>query len=306
MLSRYCLVAVEGLAKHYRGRTAVSGISVALPPGTVHGFLGANGAGKTTTLRMLAGILPPDKGQGHVLGFDIGTCYREIRKHVGYAAQRLSLYADLSVLDNLLFRARLHDLVTPLAAVETMIHNFGLEAHVGQRAGTLSGGWARRLQIAAALVHRPRLILLDEPTAGLDALASQDLWRRIKLFTTAGCAVIVNTHDLSEAARCDTISLFHEGGIAVRGRPAEVARRAPAEAYLVYGPDAPLLEGLLDSLAGVIDTRPELDRLRVVIDRNALSSLRALVAMYDAELVSTEMRLTDAALVYQRRPVAGE
>jgi ABC-type multidrug transport system ATPase subunit len=298
MLSSTSLLAVEGLTKRYGQRRAVEGISIALSPRTVHGFVGANGAGKTTALRMLAGILPPEAGRGHVLGFDIRNQYPEIRKYVGYAAQRLSLYGDLSVLDNLLFRARLYDLAK--TAVESVVHDFGLEAHLAQRARTLSGGWARRLQVAAAVIHRPRLILLDEPTAGLDATASRDLWHRLRRLAASGSAVIVNTHDLVEAERCDTISLFHQGRIAVHGLPGEVVRGAPAEAYLVRGPAASLLDGPLGSLGEVLDMRREGVALRVVVGRKGLARLQSLAAMYAATVAPTEMRLADAVFAYER------
>jgi len=211
-------VAVHNLSKRYGRATVVADVTLALWSGEICGFVGANGAGKTTILRMLAGILKPDGAAGQVLGFDLRRDAEEIRERVGYMSQRLSLYPELSVFENLRFRAAIYGLRNPRAAVECAIGEFGLVPWAGSTAGSLSGGWARRLQLAASLLHSPRLVLLDEPTAGLDAAARQDVWRRVERLAAAGAGVIVCTHDLVEAERCSCAALFAAAQI-VAGSP---------------------------------------------------------------------------------------
>ena len=208
------LVAVRDVAKRYGLRVAIEDLDLTLRTGEILGLVGANGGGKTTTLRMLAGILKPDRGEGHVLGFDLMRGAKEIRKQIGYMSQRLSLYADLSVFENLRFRAEVYEIDKSRAAIESVMREFELERYARSPAGQLSGGWARRLQLAAALIHTPRLILLDEPTAGLDPISRHDVWRRIELRAAQGTGVIVSTHDLAEAKRCSRVALLCEGRIA--------------------------------------------------------------------------------------------
>jgi ABC-2 type transport system ATP-binding protein len=176
-LSRGILVAIAEVTKRYAQRAAVDKLSLFLQVSEVFGLVGANGSGKTTALRMLAGILKPDGGRGQVLGFDLVCNAGEIRERVGYMSQALSLHTDLSVFENLRFRAQVYGLNSPRAAAETAIDDFELTEFARTAAGRLSGGWARRLQLAAALIHSPRLILLDEPTAGLDARPTLNRWR---------------------------------------------------------------------------------------------------------------------------------
>jgi ABC-2 type transport system ATP-binding protein len=172
--SRELLVAVHDISKSYGRTTAVAGVTLTLWAGEICGFVGANGAGKTTALRMLAGILKPDSGGGHILGFGLQRETAEIRERVGYMSQRLSLYGELSVFENLRFRAAVYGLRNPRAAAEAALRDFNLVPWAHSPAASLSGGWARRLQLAASLLHAPQLVLLDEPTAGLDAVARQD------------------------------------------------------------------------------------------------------------------------------------
>ena len=207
------MVAVENISKRYGRRTAVAGVTLTLRAGEICGFVGANGGGKTTTLRMLAGILKPDGGRGRVLGFDLVRESAKIRERVGYMSQRLSLYAELSVFENLRFRADIYGLKYPGRAAEAAIGEFGLAPWARSPAGSLSGGWARRLQLAASVVHLPPLVLLDEPTAGLDPSARQEVWRRVEGLAAAGAGVIVSTHDSAEAERCSRAAVFVDGQI---------------------------------------------------------------------------------------------
>jgi ABC-2 type transport system ATP-binding protein len=295
------LVAIESVTKRYALRVAVENLALKLQPGEVFGLVGANGSGKTTTLRILAGILRPDRARGYVLGFEIMRGAGKIRRDVGYMSQRLSLYADLSVFENLRFRADVYGLDRPRAAAEAAIDEFELTAYARTAAGKLSGGWARRLQLAAALIHSPRLILLDEPTAALDVVSRKEVWGRIGRLATQGAGVIVGTHDLAEAERCSQVALLSEGRVAARGTPEQVARSAPAVAFLLSGVGARLLAQHVDRIPGVIATYPQGPSLRIVADAEVEQCLHQVAGIHDAHVARMMMRLEDAALVFARR-----
>jgi ABC-2 type transport system ATP-binding protein len=294
--ARDLLVAVENISKSYGRATAVAGVTLSLWAGEIWGFVGANGAGKTTTLRMLAGILTPDGGAGHVLGFDLRRDAAKIRERVGYMSQRLSLYAELSVFENLRFRAEVYGLKNPHVEIEAAIREFGLVPWAHSLAGSLSGGWERRLQLAASLLHSPRLVLLDEPTAGLDATARQEVWRRVEALAATGAGVIVCTHDLVEAERCSQIALFADGQVVATGAPAEIAAATPAAVFELSGTDVRLLAHDVTTVAGVVATYPQGEGLRVVADPGAELDLRRFAAMHAASLARARARLEDAIL----------
>jgi ABC-2 type transport system ATP-binding protein len=294
-------VAIEGVTKLYAQRAAVADLSLTVRRGDVFGLVGANGGGKTTTLRILAGILTPDRGRGQILGLDLLRGAGEIRKCVGYMSQRLSLYSALSVFENLRFRAAVYGVNRPLTAVHAAIDEFELGAFARSAAGQLSAGWARRLQLAAALIHSPRLVLLDEPTAGLDVLSRQEVWQRIERLAAAGTAVIISTHDLAEAERCSHAALLVEGRVVAAGTPGQVAQSASAVAFVLSGIDARLLAPQVDSLPGVIATYPQGPSLRIVAEVGIDESLKLVTSVRGATLVRTAMRLEDAALAFCRR-----
>jgi ABC-2 type transport system ATP-binding protein len=295
------LVAVTDLTKRYARRLAVDRLSLRLRAGEVVGLVGSNGSGKTTTLRMLAGILKPDEGHGQVLGFDLMSEATQIRERAGYMSQALSLYADLSVFENLRFRAQVYGLSSPRAAADAAIADFELAEFARIPAGRLSGGWARRLQLAAALIHSPRLVFLDEPTAGLDALSRHDVWRRIGSLAAAGAGVIISTHDLAEAERCSFAALLSEGKIVAAGTPGQIASSASADAFLLSGRDARQLAQLVEATQGVIASYPQGPSLRVVADPNAEESLRRVASIHAANLTRVARRLEDAVLAFSRR-----
>jgi ABC-2 type transport system ATP-binding protein len=295
------LVAVDEVAKRYAHRVAVEKLTLALQPGDVFGLVGANGSGKTTTLRILAGILKPDQGQGHVLGCDLVRDAREIRQHVGYMSQRFSLYADLSVFENLRFRAAVYGVDKPRAAAEAAINDFGLTPCRRSPVKQLSGGWARRLQLAAAMIHAPRLLLLDEPTAGLDAMARQEVWQRLGRLATQGAGVIVSTHDLAEAEQCSHIACLSEGRAVAVGTPEQVAQSAPAVAFLLSRAEARQLTPCVDVVPGVIASYPQGLHLRIVAEADAEERLHRLARANDASLARVVMQLGDAALVFSRQ-----
>jgi ABC-2 type transport system ATP-binding protein len=295
------LVAVTDLTKRYARRLAVHRLSLRLRASEVVGLVGSNGSGKTTTLRMLAGILKPDEGHGQVLGFDLMSEAAQIRERAGYMSQALSLYADLSVFENLRFRAQVYGLSSPRAAADAAIADFELAEFARIPAGRLSGGWARRLQLAAALIHSPRLVFLDEPTAGLDALSRHDVWRRIGSLAAAGAGVIISTHDLAEAERCSFAALLSEGKIVAAGTPGQIASSASADAFLLSGRDARQLAQLVEATQGVIASYPQGPSLRVVADPKAEESLRRVASIHGANVTRVATRLEDAVLAFSRR-----
>ncbi len=295
------LVAVEDVTKRYAHRVAVEKLTLALQAGEVFGLVGANGGGKTTTLRILAGILKPDAAHGCVLGFDLVREAGEVRRRVGYMSQRFSLYADLSVFENLRFRAQVYGSNRPRAAAERAIDDFELTEFAQSAAGRLSGGWSRRLQLAAALIHSPRLILLDEPTAGLDPVSRHEVWRRIGSLAAQGAGVIVSTHDLAEAERCSSAALLSEGRVVAAGTPEQIAQNTSAVAFLLSGTDARRLARLVEAVPGVIATYPQGPSLRVVAEAAAEEALRRMASIKNASVAPAAIRLEDAVLAFSRR-----
>jgi ABC-2 type transport system ATP-binding protein len=219
-------IDVEGLSKRFGARRVIENLSLRVPEGEVCGFLGGNGSGKTTTMRLLCGLLLPDAGRGTCLGFDLLRDAVEIRRHVGYMTQRFSLYGDLSVVENLEFVARLHGVANRGDAIRGAVQRAGLGSYRTQLANELSGGWNQRLALAAAVLHRPRLLLLDEPTAGVDAKARREFWDLIHEFAAEGMTVLVSTHYMDEAERCARVIYLANGYLVVQGTAEEVVRQA--------------------------------------------------------------------------------
>ena len=293
------LIRVEGLGKDYGGGHGVAGVSLHLGRGEVLGFVGPNGAGKTTTLRMLAGLLRPDAGTGTVMGKDVRKIARG-SDDVGYMPQKLALYADLTVTDNLRFRADIYRLPEPERQVARTLAAFGLQDRRQQRAGHLSGGWARRLQLAAALIHAPAIILLDEPTAGLDSESREDVWRRIQALADEGAGIIVNTHDLLEAERCSRVALFRGGRIVRQGTPAQLAESVPIRALLVQSMNAEGMRGALSSEPSVLCLEPHGRRLRLLVTGTGFDAICTRVATAGGTIAEDEIRLADVALFNER------
>ncbi len=268
--------------------------------GEVVGFVGPNGAGKTTTLRILAGLLRADAGEGHVLGHDITAAGRAVNRLVGYMPQKLALYGDLSVMENLRFRAAVYELPDPKRAAAAALEDFELGPFRGQRASSLSGGWARRLQLAAALIHKPSLALLDEPTAGLDSESRQDVWRRIAALAAGGGSVVINTHDLADAEQCTRVALFSRGRVLAQGEPRALAESAPFQALLVEGGDAHRTAHLFDAMDAVIATYAQGQRLRVLCRPGAAAAVEARAQGAGLAVEAAPNRLEDAAFVLVR------
>ena len=230
-------IDVRGLRKSFGSRAVVQGLDLQVAKGQICGFLGANGSGKTTTLRMLCGLLTPDAGEGTCLGLDLRRDAPRIRRRVGYMTQRFSFYEDLTVQENLDFVARLYELPDRAQRVDAVLKRASLTDRRTQLAGELSGGWKQRLALAACVLHEPELLLLDEPTAGVDPKARREFWDLIHLLATEGITVLVSTHYMDEAERCHRIVYLAGGKLVVEGSAAEVVARSHLITFVGTGED---------------------------------------------------------------------
>src|SRR6266516_2525010 len=228
-------IDVTGLCKSFEGRRVVDDFGIQVPRGTIYGFLGPNGSGKTTTIRMLCGLLTPDSGTGTCLGFDLRREQASIKRRVGYMTQRFSLYEELSIEENLNFIARVYAVPQRKQAVADALAGLGLSERSGQLAGTLSGGWKQRLALAACLIHRPELLLLDEPTAGVDPQARREFWDQIHDLAARGLTVLVSTHYMDEAVRRSGLSTWQVTGADVMVLTNELRARPGIEMVVPFG-----------------------------------------------------------------------
>ncbi len=240
-------IDVAGITKRFGDKTVVDAISLQVKRGEIYGFLGPNGSGKTTFIRMLCGLLTPDAGTGTCLGYDVRTRQSDIKEHVGYMTQRFSYYEDLSIRENLDFIARVYDVPNRLTAVEQSLERLGLQHRSAQLAGQLSGGWKQRLALAACLIHSPQLLLLDEPTAGVDPKARREFWDEIHRLAAEGLTVLITTHYMDEAERCHRLAYLAYGKLLTHGSLDEVLSAARLVTWSVTGPD---LRKVADALRG--------------------------------------------------------
>jgi ABC-2 type transport system ATP-binding protein len=269
-------IEVEGLTKSFDGRIVVRDLSLKVPKGEIYGFLGPNGSGKTTTIRMLCGLLTPDSGRGTCLGYDILTQSDEIKREVGYMTQRFSLYEDLSIRENLEFVARVYGVPNPRAAATEAIQRLGLSGRANQLAGELSGGWKQRLALGACILPSPRLLLLDEPTAGVDPKARREFWEEIHRIAAEGITVLVSTHYMDEAERCHEIAYIAFGELLARGTANEVIAQSGLSTWVVSGPDLQHLAEELHKRKGVDMVAPFGTELHVSgRDKRALNAVIA-------------------------------
>jgi len=244
-------IDVRGVTKKFGARTVVNDIAMQVRPGEIYGFLGPNGSGKTTFLRMLCGLLKADAGSGHCLGYDFRHESAEIKKRVGYMTQKFSFYEDLTIEENLGFIARLYGMPQRKAAVQKSLERLGMIERRTQLAGTLSGGWKQRLALAACLIHEPQLLLLDEPTAGVDPKARRDFWEEIHQLAAEGLTFLITTHYMDEAARCHRLAYIAYGNLLVSGTVAEVVQAGGLTTWEVTGENLSALAGQLRGRPGV-------------------------------------------------------
>src|SRR5919198_5873389 len=257
-------IEVHDLVKRFGTKTVVDHVSMNVAEGEIVGFLGPNGSGKTTTIRIMCGLLTPDEGSGQVLGYDIRTESLKIKREVGYMTQRFSFYEDLTIAENLEFVARLYGLKPVARFVGDTLEDLGLSSRRGQLAGTLSGGWKQRLALAACIMHQPRLLLLDEPTAGVDPKARREFWDEIHRLAGEGMTVLVSTHYMDEAERCHRISYISYGKMLATGTVADVVRNSHLVTYVVSGPALDRISDELKGKPGVEQVAPFGATLHVV------------------------------------------
>ncbi|HUU74052.1 MAG TPA: ABC transporter ATP-binding protein [Burkholderiales bacterium] len=246
------VIDVKALNKSFGNKHVVRDFSMQVRRGEIYGFLGPNGSGKTTTIRMLCGLLTPDSGSGTCLGYDILRESAHIKRQVGYMTQRFSLWEDLSLRENLDFIARMYGMKNRKAAVRQSLDRLGLSARQNQLAGMLSGGWKQRLALAACMLHSPQLLLLDEPTAGVDPKARRDFWAEIHELAASGISVLVSTHYMDEAERCHRLAYISYGELLASGTAQEVVAQQALSTWSVSGPDLQNLEKQLLHLPGVV------------------------------------------------------
>lgn len=299
------VVDVVDLTKRFGDRTVVDRVSMTVERGEIVGFLGPNGSGKTTTIRMICGLLTPDGGSGTVLGRDVLTDSREIKRRVGYMTQKFSFYEDLTIAENLDFVARLYEMRPRREHVDRTLETLGLTSRRNQLAGTLSGGWKQRLALAACIMHQPDLLLLDEPTAGVDPKARREFWDEIHTLAADGLTVLVSTHYMDEAERCHRIAYISYGRMLARGTVDEVVAGAGLATWIAR--DAPAgLQTRIAGLPGVDQVAPFGTTLHVVgADAERLAaSLAALSAETGLVFERGETSLEDVFIQFMARAEA--
>ena len=294
------VIDVHGLVKRYGDKTVVDQVSMSVKQGEISGFLGPNGSGKTTTIRLMCGLLTPNAGSGTVLGMDLKRDQLKIKSEVGYMTQRFSFYEDMSIMENLMFVARLYQLRPAERVVRDTLENLGLSARRNQLAGNLSGGWKQRLALAACIMHKPKLLLLDEPTAGVDPMARREFWDEIHSLSAEGVTVLVSTHYMDEAERCHRINYISYGKLLTSGTVADVVANAQLTTMVIKGSDAPVIARLLKNKTGVDQVAPFGNTLHVVgRDGKALmKSVAEAVVGYNVTTQAGETSLEDVFIQF--------
>ncbi len=262
-------IDVHDMTKRFGEHVAVDHVSLKVRTGDICGFLGPNGSGKTTFLRMLCGLLHPDEGGGTCLGYDVIKDSEAIKREVGYMTQKFSFWDDLTIAENLDFTVRVYRVKDRRQAVRNSLERLGLTDRRNQLAGTLSGGWKQRLALAACLIHRPKLLLLDEPTAGVDPKARRDFWEEIYQLAGEGLTFLVTTHYMDEAARCHQLAYIFNGKLLAAGTVSEVVEQAHLTTYVVTGPDLLHLASQLRGRPGIRQAVTFGDALHVSGDDSA-------------------------------------
>jgi len=296
-------IDVRNLSKNFAGKKAVDNITIQVPRGKVYGFLGPNGSGKTTTIRMICGLLTPDSGEGSCLDYDIRTQSQTIQEKVGYMTQKFSYWEDLTIQENLEFIADMFCISNKRSRVQECIEKFGLTKYQFQLAGRLSGGWKQRLALAACTLHQPELLLLDEPTAGVDPKARREFWDEIHKLATEGVTILVTTHYMDEAERCHKIIYIAGGIIMTQGTIDEVINNAGLTTWVVKGENLASLQKELEKDPAVITAAPFGESLHVSgTDKEGLDNATAPYRnnpAYHWELASPSME--DAFIHYMTK-----
>lgn len=258
------VIDVRGLNKRFGDKHVVRDLALQVRRGEIFGFLGPNGSGKTTSIRMLCGLLTPDSGSGSCLGYDVLRETPQIKRQVGYMTQRFSLWEDLTIRENLEFIARMYGMSERRKAVAWSLDKLGLTARQAQLASALSGGWKQRLALAACMLHQPQLLLLDEPTAGVDPQARREFWKEIHELAATGISVLVSTHYMDEAERCHKLAYIADGQLLTTGTPTEIVAQQKLSAWSAIGNDLPSLAMELRKMPGVDQVTPFGNTLHVI------------------------------------------
>jgi len=248
------VIDVVGINKQFGDKHVVKDLSLQVRRGEIFGFLGPNGSGKTTSIRMMCGLLTPDSGQGTCLGYDIIKQSDEIKQRVGYMTQKFSYWDDLSIRENLDFVARVYEMKNRKEAVDRSLEKLGLTSRAKQLAGSLSGGWKQRLALAACMLHEPKVLLLDEPTAGVDPTARRDFWEELHELAAQGISVLVSTHYMDEAERCHKLAYIAYGQLLAQGTAAEIVAQQNLTTWAIHGDNLVELAQKLRGQAGVDQT----------------------------------------------------
>ncbi len=299
-------IDVKHLTKKFNGKTVVNNIDLQVPKGKIYGFLGPNGSGKTTTIRMLCGLLTPDGGEGTCLGLDILRQSEIIRKKVGYMTQKFSFWEDLTIRENLEFTAEIYGLDNIKERTNQTLEKLGLTNRADQLAGTLSGGWKQRLALAACILHEPEILLLDEPTAGVDPKARREFWDELNRLSDNGLTVLVSTHYMDEAERCHKIVYIAYGNIMVQGSVDFVIKNTALHTLELEGKNLNELKQQLNNIPNIITMALFGEKLHVCgIDGNCLQKqLEPILEKYKISCRETETSLEDSFIYYLKQ--AGE
>ena len=301
-------IDVHDLHKRFGDKEVVNGLSIVVQRGEIFGFLGPNGSGKTTSIRMMCGLLTPDAGSGTCLGFDIRTEADEIKRHVGYMTQRFSFWEDLTIRENLDFIARVFEMPDRKEAVRAALDGLGLTARANQLTGELSGGWKQRLALAACMLHRPDLLLLDEPTAGVDPNARREFWEELHKLAAQGISVLVSTHYMDEAERCHKLAYIANGRLLAQGTAADIIAQQKLFTWQITGGDLAALSSRVGTMPGVEETAAFGGALHVTgSDAVALeNSLRAAIAGTGAQMQRIDTSLEDVFIHMMRKSGVGD
>ena len=294
-MDRSLAIDVKGLNKHFGDKHVVKNLDLQVCEGEIFGFLGPNGSGKTTSIRMLCGLLTPDNGSGTCLGLDVLTQSAAIKRQVGYMTQKFSLWDDLTIAENMDFVARMFGMPNRRETVNRALTELGLSGRKHQLAGTLSGGWKQRLALAACLLHQPKLLLLDEPTAGVDPKARRDFWEEIHRLSDAGITVLVSTHYMDEAERCHRLAYIAYGNLLASGTAEDVIRQQQLQTWELSGPG---IQGMTERLRALPDVEQVTSfgtTLHISGTQGArlYDELRRFVADKDLNLLAVEPTLED-------------
>lgn len=299
-------INVKNLTKKFGNKTVVNNIDLQVPKGKIYGFLGPNGSGKTTTIRMLCGLLTPDGGEGTCLGFDILKQSKIIRKKVGYMTQKFSFWEDLTIRENLEFTAQIYGLDNIKERTNQTLEKLGLTNRAEQLAGTLSGGWKQRLALAACILHEPEILLLDEPTAGVDPKARREFWDELNRLSDSGITILVSTHYMDEAERCHKIIYIAYGNIMVQGSVDFVIKNTALHTLELEGKNLNELQQQLSNIPNIITMALFGEKLHICgTDGNYLQKqLEPILKKYKISCRETETSLEDAFIYYLKQ--AGE